>query len=143
MGYINKIKVGDTSYNIVPQLGNGLKEAEGTVELNIGSGLKFKSTEEGDAQLTLELGTGLMFDGNLLSFKNGQGLGIAADGAIVLRLGTGLVINDGGNIVVNLGTACSNNNAAAQTGIAVNGSEFNINTVDFCNYLKSLGVAFV
>lgn len=73
MANLNKIKVGNISYNIVPQLGNGLKEVDGSVCLNIGSGITFNTGKEA----VLNVGTGLVFD--------------KQDGKIIISMGTAIV----------------------------------------------------
>lgn len=58
MANLSKIKVGNISYDIVPQLGTALMAEDGIVSLKIGSGIVCNANKE----LTVNIGTGLNLD---------------------------------------------------------------------------------
>lgn len=76
MANLSKIKVGDTSYNIVPQLGTALAEEEGVVKLCIGGGITFNKNNE----LAPNIGSGLVLENTTAK--------------IVVSLGTAVVAGD-------------------------------------------------
>lgn len=95
MGFLNKIKVGDTTYDISAKVGEALKiDEDGTIQLNIGHGLFIN---DGLKKLqTYNLGDGLGYDQDnvAMKVKLGDGFKFNEKGAIEFNLGSGLVIND-------------------------------------------------
>lgn len=88
MANLSKIKVGETSYNIVPQLGKGLKENEGVISLSTGNGIVLNENEE----LAVNAGAGLAMDSE--SGKIVVSLGKAADSDNA-QADTGIEISNG------------------------------------------------
>lgn len=73
MAEINKIKVGDSTYDIVPRLGTGLYCDEGAVAINLGSGFSISN----EKKLTINFGTSFYYN--------------STSGKIEINLGTAVV----------------------------------------------------
>lgn len=89
MANLSKIKVGDTTYNIVPKLGTALKEEDGTICLSIGSGIAFND----EKKLVLNFGSGLVV--NDTSKKVVTSIGTAKVQGSATDVDTGIAIRDG------------------------------------------------
>ena len=58
MAEINKIKVNENEYDIVPQLGTALSTENGVVNIDLGSGIFFDE----NGKIAINLGTGVLCD---------------------------------------------------------------------------------
>ncbi len=58
MGEISKIRVNESEYDIVPQLGTGLAAIDGVVGISLGDGITF----DDEGKVRISLGTGLSCD---------------------------------------------------------------------------------
>ena len=90
------------------------------------------------------LGNGLKRANENIEVNIGSGLVYDDGGRMYLHLGTGFAFDDPDNkVTLNFGTAVDSANPGKNCGIALGSSGFTINSEDFKEYLKSLGVVFM
>ena len=90
------------------------------------------------------LGNGLKRAKENIEVNIGSGLVYDDGGRMYLHLGTGFAFDEPDNkVTLNFGTAVDSANPGKNSGIALRSSGFTINSEDFKEYLKSLGVVFM
>lgn len=100
MNYINKIKIGETTYDISAKCGDGMEISEnGTLELNLGNGLTINQDTK---QCEVKVGDNLLLTDNGINFPIGSGLIKQDNNGIGLNLGYGLEIDGINNSKVNV-----------------------------------------
>lgn len=88
MANLSKIKVGNISYDIVPQLGTALVAEDGVVSLKMGSGIACNDSKE----LVVNIGTGLNLDDKAGRLYVSLGTAVAEGND---KADTGIAVRDG------------------------------------------------